>query len=145
MHRFAFALAQDADELEEGAHIIDAGVPLRIEYEVTTSGSTYSWAVLSSSGGSTRTGKEDPESEVGRCVHAPLLTGHLSLPARETEIFVPHGRKLIVEDLKRIQMKTRIHSLLRTRCCSSVQSTESGSGGVVRSQMRTLRVCVSGS
>ena len=91
VHGFAFALAQDADELDEGA-----GVPLHFKYEVTTGRSTYSWTVLPSGGGSTRAGKEDPESEVGRCMHAPLLTGQLSLFARETEIFVLCGRRLIV-------------------------------------------------
>ena len=91
MHGFAFALAQDADKLNKGT-----GMPLHFEYEVTTGRSTYSWAVLPSGEGSTRTGEEDPESKVGRCVHAPLLTGQLSLFAHEMEVFMLCRHRLIV-------------------------------------------------
>ena len=74
------------DELDEGARLLDAGVPLRFEHEVTTSRFTYLGAVLPSGGGSTRTGEKDLKNEVSRRVYAPLLMGHPALLAPNEDI-----------------------------------------------------------
>ncbi|KAH9985691.1 glycoside hydrolase family 5 protein [Russula vinacea] len=102
-------LAQDAKELDLGGRILDAvvrpyaaktaGIPLKFDYEMATG--RFQTA-------STSTLVRQPSSNVNESgsssVHAPPLTGHSPLFARETEIFVPaqlaHGRRLIVEGLR---------------------------------------------
>jgi len=136
------ALAQDADELDTGARILDAvvrpyaaktaGVPLRFEYEMATGAFTYSWAVLLPS---TSSGEEENPVSSSRqppSVHAPPLSGHPPLLARETEIFVPaqlaRGRKLIVEGL--VDGDTYAYDAVRQTLFilpAAVQSSESGS------------------
>lgn len=116
-------LAQDAKELDLGGRILDAvvrpyaaktaGIPLKFDYEMATGSFSYSWAVpppppSSEGAASTSTLVRQPSSNVNESgslsVHAPPLTGHSPLFARETEIFVPaqlaHGRRLIVEGLR---------------------------------------------
>ncbi len=155
----ATTLAQDADELDAGARILDAvvrpyaaktaGVPLRFEYETATGAFAYSWAVLPSGAGSMGTGDEDLESEVGRLpsVHAPPLTGHPPLLARETEIFVPaplaRGRRLIVEGLAGGDAYTYDAARQTLFILPAAQSSEDGSGGGStgpRAQTRTVSV-----
>lgn len=119
-------LAQDAKELDLGGRILDAvvrpyaaktaGIPLKFDYEMATGAFSYSWAVPppppstspSEEAASTSTLIGQPSSNVNdsgsSSVHAPPLTGHTPVFARETEIFVPaqlaHGRTLIVEGLR---------------------------------------------
>ncbi|KAH8977678.1 glycoside hydrolase superfamily [Lactarius akahatsu] len=143
------ALAQDADELDAGARILDAvvrpyaaktaGVPLRFEYEPATGAFTYSWAVLP-----TGLGEEDRESGVGGLpsVHAPPLTGHAPPLARETEIFVParlaRGRRLIVDGLVDGDAYTYDAARQTLFVLPAAQSSDDGSGA--RAQTRTVRV-----
>ena len=124
-----------------------AGVPLLFEYEMATGAFTYSWAVLPSGAGCTGTGEDDPEGELSRLpsVHAPPLTGHVPLLARETEIFVParlaRGRRLIVEGLSDDDAYTYDAARQTLFILPAVQSSESVSGsGGARAQTRTVRV-----
>jgi hypothetical protein len=85
-----------------------AGVPLKFEYEMATGSFGYSWAVplsgIASGSGEENAAIQQQAHSSGTSVHAPPLTGHPPLLARETEIFVPaqlaQGRKLIVKGLK---------------------------------------------
>jgi hypothetical protein len=80
---------------------------------MTTGTFSYSWAVLpqppplsTSEATPTSASARHPPSNVNNSlgVHTPPLTGHPSLLAHETEIFVPEqlarGRRLIVEGLR---------------------------------------------
>jgi hypothetical protein len=72
-----------------------AGIPLRFEYEMNTGRFVFEWSNVS----------EDHKAvaQDKASVNSPPLSGHPSIQARETEIFIPatimEGRKLIITGL----------------------------------------------
>ncbi|KAJ6588126.1 glycoside hydrolase family 5 protein [Mycena capillaripes] len=95
---------QDAPSLDQGARILPAvvrpyaaktaGIPLRFEYEMTSGSFVFEWAVPKE--------EKAAPSTVAK-TSSPPLSGHPTISANETELFLPSiltkGRKLVVRGL----------------------------------------------
>ncbi|KAJ7507025.1 glycoside hydrolase [Mycena galericulata] len=96
---------QAAPSLDQGGRILPAvvrpypaktaGIPLKFEYEMTTGGFVFEWAVP--------TAEKTASKSAIATVFSPPLAGHPTITAHETEIYVPAflttGRKVVVRGL----------------------------------------------